>query len=381
MSRAGAAAIALLLFLAAAAPAAAQNRLEGSVDAQVEDTDNARLAPDGATKDADQILEIHPSIEGALETRGVMATLNYTLNYSGYAHDSDLSRVLHDLQSNAKLIWWDDLDVQVGEDLAAVPVDFGAPVDNPVNDVQASRAHGKVVLSHGLGAANRLLIGYELQRVDYIKVNKNDPKPPQYLMQLPGASFQRDLGPSASAALEYRYEVTTFDKQTAPSAGNYTAHVVDLAPAWQVNDWLSANGAFGAQFVKYQNLSGSKTRALFDLGVRADSDIASVRLSADRHVTQDVGGGAADVTMASLDAEYDPTAPWSVGVLASYGDLHDVVTGSNPLGSRGYVEGGLNLAYRVSQGTLRIGAIHHQSTDSGPKIVANRFTVGLGGSF
>ena len=374
-------AAALLLLLASAAPAAAQNRIEGSVDGQVEATDNARLAPDGTTKDADQILEVRPSITGALETRGVMATLNYTLNYYGYAHQSDLSRALHDLQANAKLIWWDDLDLEVGEDLAAVPVDFGAPVDNPVNDVQASRAHGKVVLSHALGAANRLLIGYEIQRVDYIKVNKHDLKPPQYLLQLPGASFERDLGPNASAALQYRYELATFDKQTSPATGNFSAHVVDLAPTWQVNDWLSANGAFGAQFVTYQHLSGTKARTLFDLGAKAETDIAVVRLSIDRHVTQDLGGGAADVTMASLAAEYDPTAPWSIGLLTSYGDLHDVASSANPLGSRGYVEGGLNLAYRLAQGTIRVGAIHHQTVDSGPKVVANRFTLGLGGSF
>ena len=181
---------ALLLLLPGAA--LAQNAVSADVSGLVEHTDNATLAPEGTTKkDPDTILTVRPSVVGKAETRGIAASLRYTLSYYHYSKDTDLSRALHDLAADAKLIWWDNVDLEASEDLVPVPLDFGAPLDNPVNQVQSSHTKGHVDYEHEFGPLMRGEVGYAGERVNYIKVHRGDTLPPEYLIHGPALSIDR----------------------------------------------------------------------------------------------------------------------------------------------------------------------------------------------
>jgi hypothetical protein len=368
--------------------ALAQNSIEGDVSGLAEITDNARLAPEGATKDSDTVFTVRPSVVGKAETRGVIASLRYTLSYYHYSKDHDLDRALHDLAADAKLVWWDNVDLEASEDLIPVPVDFGGPIDNPVNQVQSSHLRGHADYEHEFGPLTRGEIGYVAERVDYLEVHKNDPRPPEYLMHGPALSVDRDLGPRAGITADYRFRMIAFDRNAStPTTGNSTAHVIAVRPHYTPNDELELSGALGYQLVSYENSSGSKGRILINAHVRGGNELLAGLLDYDQHVTQDVAGNSVDEKIATIGGAFTPTAPWGMGLRASYGRMDTVLDPAvNPLGDRAFAEAGANVFYRISVGTIELAGTHHEGLDAGsgstaPIVKVNRFSLRLGGTF
>ena len=100
-----------------------------------------------------------------------------------------------------------------------------------------------------------------------------------------------------------------------------------------------------------------------------------------------MAGNSVDQKIATLGAEYTPTAPWGLGIKGAYGRLDSVIDPKvSPLGNRSFVEGGASAFYRISVGTIEIAGTHHETLGAGgaagsPIIKVNRFSLRLGGTF
>lgn len=367
------------------------DRLSAEVRGGAEVTDNVRLVPVG--EESDTIYQVTPSITGRVERRGFMASLRYRLDYWHFQDASDLDRALHDMEAKLGLTWFENIDLEAYDKLVPTSISFGrGPLEDPLNNVQANHAGGKLSLRRPLGESTRILAGYTGERVDYLEVHKDDAFPPEYFLHDPGVALERDLGRRASMRIGYRYRLQDFDDKNAPLTGDATSHIGTLRAVFAPVQWVELEGAYGLQRVSYENepfgaAPGALTRGKTDLRhighaqVKAGGEIASVIAAWDQQVTTDVLGNPAEVRIASLGADYTPFAPWGLSLEAAYGKQNLFFDPNNTPDS--FVQARAGLSYRISVGTIEATGQRFQSLegDQDARIEVNRFGLRLGGSF
>jgi hypothetical protein len=368
--------------------AQAQSGISGGIAASAEYTDNAELAPDnGPPLAKDEVYSIRPSITALSQTQGLDAYLRYRLSYWHYQQTPKLDRTLHDLAAHARLTWWENLEVQVAEDLVPVPLEFGQPLDNPANAVQSTNTSGKIALKHDFDESTHGTIGYEGEHLDYIQVHSGDTHPPAATIHGPGVGVVRDLDHVADLGLEYRYRMLHWTGSSAqtPAIGDVDTHSIALRPHYYPIEGLDLSAAIGEQFASFEN-GDKKTRTLVDAVVVMDRTLerpGRLRASYLQHLTQDITGNPADEKVGVIDGEYDATSRIALGAGASWGDLH-LVTGpttSNLYGNREFAEARGSIAYlfpTLENGALTLSASHHQTlavTGTQPKLNVNRIAL------
>lgn len=384
--------------IASGAPRAAHAaEAHADVSGRAEYTDNVFLTPEDATQAHDQIFVVNPAVEGNVDTRGVQASLRYSLNYYHYQDHKSLDRALHDLEAKAALVYWDAVDLDAKETLAPQPISYAAPITDPVNLLQSSRSEAHLGLHHEFGPSTRAMLGYRGAYGTWFKVNDADVTPPSFLEHGPEITAERDIGPLTTVGITYAYRMHTFSTVSAQSGFyqplDWQGHQAELEIRSAPLEWLGLRARGGGKAITFEN-KASKSRAIGDLAVIAGGDPGHVDLDVSTDLTQDYLGNPASVSQARLGAEWTPNAPWSARIAGSYGALHlslpdDQATPPNTLTSdQSYIEAEAGLSYRFARiGEVSIGGMHHESltkietVDGNAKIAVNRAFLSLGGKF
>lgn len=371
-----------LLLVSMPALAEEPDRFSASVDGGAEYTSNPFLLPADAKPEGDTVLTVHPSFDARMERRGFLLSASYDVRYWHYTGNTELSRALHDLRARASLLYWENVELEAHANLTPTPLTFGGPLDDPTNNAQSARLGAKLGYRRELGRSTRVAAGYAGESVTWLEVHKDDPKLPAYVLHDPGLSIERDVGRRYMVGLAYRFRLQDFEED-AMLSGDVTAHAGILRVSATPTEWLTLALAGGAQQATFENEAfDSSLHRLIDISARAGGEILLATVSYSEKLASDptVSGEVAEVRLARAGVDYEPFAPWAVGLGLAYGQQEFIAGTTFGAIPRSFTMAELTLAYRVRSGIVELGGSFYSSPED-PKIEVMRAGLRLGGRF